>query len=61
MDVLLSGLQPDIAISFIDDVLIHGGATLRKHLERVVLVLDRIGGTGYTFRPDKCYFGMESL
>ena len=58
---MLSGLQPDIAISFIDDVLIHGGATLREHLERVVLVLDRIGGAGYTFRPDKCYFGMESL
>ena len=54
MDILLVGLQPDVAISFIDDVLIYGGDTLEEHLINVVKVLDRIGGCGYTLRAEKC-------
>ena len=61
MDVLLTGLQPDVAISFIDDVLIFGGETVEEHLANVVKVLDRVGGAGYTFRPDKCFFAFESI
>lgn len=60
-DALLVGLQPDICVSYIDDVIIHGGDTVEEHLLRVARVIDRIGGAGFTFRPDKCFVGFESI
>ena len=61
MDLLLAGMQPFEAMSFIDDVCVHGGDTVEEHLKIVVRVLDRIGGAGYTMRPDKCMFAMTSI
>ncbi|KAL1499836.1 hypothetical protein AB1Y20_012521 [Prymnesium parvum] len=39
----------------------YGGDTLLEHLQRVAVVLDRIGGAGYTIRPDKCHFAARSV
>ena len=61
MDLLLSGLQPELCISYIDDCLIHTAGSFDDHLIAVVRVLDRIGGGGYTLRPKKCYIGYPSV
>ncbi|KAL3920765.1 MAG: hypothetical protein SGPRY_005138 [Prymnesium sp.] len=36
-------MDPDIAISYIDDVSIYGVDTLEHHLGRVAVVIDRVG------------------
>ena len=61
MDIALAGLQPEVAISYIDDVLIHTAGSLDDHMIAVARVLDRIGGAGYTIRPDKTFIGVRSI
>ncbi|MDC0525355.1 DNA cytosine methyltransferase [bacterium] len=57
MDVLLRDL--DFCVGFIDDILIFSN-TWEDHLMHVALVLDRIGGAGFTFNPGKCEIGKSS-
>ena len=57
MDLLLSGLQPELCISYIDDCIIHSCGDFDDHLVVLVRVLDRIGGGGYTLRTR---FGLRS-
>ena len=57
---MLQGLQPHVAISYIDDVLIHS-ETWEQHLLDVAMVLDRMGGAGMTFKPQKCHIGVERV
>ena len=60
VDILLLGLQPHVAIAYIDDVLVHS-ETWEQHLLDVALVLDRIGGAGFTFKPRKCHIGVARV
>ena len=60
VDILLQGLQPHVAISYIDDILIHS-ETWEQHLLDVAAVLDRMGGAGMTFKPQKCHIGVERV
>ena len=54
MDVLLRDLC--FCVGFVDDVLIYSD-TWEDHLMHVAVVLDRIGGAGFTFNPAKCEIG----
>ena len=51
MDVLLRDIE--FAVGFIDDILVYSN-TWEEHLLHVALVLDRVGGAGFTFNPAKC-------
>ena len=57
MDVLLRDL--DFCVGFIDDILIYSD-TWEDHLLHVAIVLDRVGGAGFTFNPAKCEIGKSS-
>ena len=57
MDVLLRDL--DFAVGFVDDILVYS-ETWQDHLLHVAIVLDRVGGSGFTFDPTKCYIGQSS-
>ncbi|RPG35591.1 MAG: hypothetical protein CBB72_005435, partial [Muricauda sp. TMED12] len=57
MDVLLRDL--DFAVGFVDDILVYS-ETWQDHLLHVAIVLDRVGGSGFTFDPTKCYIGQAS-
>ena len=54
MDVLLRDLS--FTVGFIDDILIFSN-TWEDHLLHVAIVLDRVGGSGFTFNPAKCEIG----
>ena len=60
MDLLLAGLQPDVAISYIDDIAIYS-ETWEEHVEHLAAVLDRVGGAGFRFKAKKCFIGMSSM
>ena len=57
MDLLTNDL--DFCVTFIDDVLVHS-ETWEQHLLDVAVVLDRIGGAGFTLKPSKCTIGEPS-
>ena len=57
MDVLLRDLE--FCVGFIDDILVFSN-TWEDHLMHVAVVLDRVGGSGFTFDPAKCEIGKSS-
>ena len=57
MDSLCGDLH--FAVAFIDDILIFS-ETWEQHLLDVAVVLDRIGGAGFTLAPRKCVIGAAS-
>jgi len=56
MDLILSGLKPEVVLSYIDDLIIHS-VTLEEHAEKLDKVLARIVEEGLTFQPKKCHIG----
>lgn len=57
VDVLLRDLT--FAVGYIDDCLVFS-ETWEDHLAHVAVVLDRIGGAGFTLNPKKCEIGRRS-
>lgn len=55
MNNVLTGLQGEICLVYIDDVIVYG-ANLVDHNEKLKLVLDRFKENKLKIRPDKCYF-----
>ena len=60
MDVLLQGLSPHLALSYIDDLICHTAGEFPMHALAFARVLDRVGGAGYIFRPSKTVIGRRS-
>ena len=53
MELALQGLQWEICLIYIDDVIVFG-STFDEHLQRVEQVLQRIEAAGLKLKPEKC-------
>ena len=55
MELALQGLQWQICLIYIDDIIVFGG-TMEEHLARVRSVLDRLRKANLKVKPEKCHF-----
>ena len=53
MEQVLRGLQWEIAVLYIDDIIVFGD-TVKSHLQRLGLVLSRLKAAGLKLKPSKC-------
>jgi len=54
IDLVLSGLNMEICLAFLDDVILFS-TTLEQHLERLEVLLQRLLAAGLKLKPTKCY------
>ena len=55
MDLVLSGLQWEHCLVYLDDVIILG-RTFKEHIQNIQLVLQRLREAGLKVKPSKCVF-----
>ena len=55
MQIVLSGLQWQICMAYLDDVIVYS-KSFDKHLENLNAVFDRFRNEGLKLRPKKCHF-----
>ena len=60
MDMVLTGLQWNSCLVYLDDVIILG-TTFHHHLQNLHLVLGRIKEAGLKLKPSKCSFFQEKV
>ena len=60
MDVILSGLHPDVCLVYLDDIIVHSKTT-EQHLERLEAVFTRLSEAGLKLKPEKCRFFQRSV
>ena len=60
MDVVMSGLQFQICLVYVDDIIVFS-ETIDQHLERLVAVLDRLRSAGLKLKPEKCSLFQKSV
>ena len=53
MDLVLSGIQCERCLVYIDDIVIMG-KTFERHLQNLKLVLERLRRAGLKLKPSKC-------
>src|SRR5206468_11987674 len=53
MDLTMAGLNYQICLVYLDDIILMS-RTVEEHLERLVLILDRLRGAGLKLKPSKC-------
>jgi Reverse transcriptase (RNA-dependent DNA polymerase)/RNase H-like domain found in reverse transcriptase len=54
MDMIMSGLNFEICLVYLDDIIVFS-ETLERHLERLVLMLDRIRASGLKIKASKTH------
>ena len=60
MECVLRGLTWQIALIYLDDVLVYS-RTFEEHLQHLRLVFDRFREAGLKFKPSKCHFGQTKV
>ena len=60
MDVVLSGLNLDICLVYLDDIVTFS-KTVEEHLERLDAVFSRLRQAGLKLKPEKCKFFQKSV
>jgi hypothetical protein len=60
MDVLMTGLHMEVCLVYLDDVIVFS-PTIRDHLDRLRMVLDRLRSAGLKLKPEKCMFLQKSV
>lgn len=60
MDLILSGLQWQTCLVYLDDILVFG-RTHSEMLKRLEVILDRLDGSGMKLRLSKCKFSQQSV
>ena len=53
MEKVLAGLQWQIAVLYIDDIVVYG-SSVDEHLERLEILFDRLRKAGLKLKPSKC-------
>ena len=54
MTTVLAGLQWEICLVYIDDIIVFG-RTFEEHVDRLSTVLDRLAAAGLKLKPKKCF------
>ena len=60
MECVLRGLTWQIALIYLDDVLVYS-RTFDDHLQHLRLVFDRFRTSGLKLKPSKCHFGQKQV
>lgn len=60
MECVLRGLTWQIALIYLDDVLVYS-STFEEHLQHLRLVFDRFREAGLKLKPSKCHFGQTKV
>lgn len=60
MECVLRGLTWQIALIYLDDVLVYS-RTFDDHLQHLRLVFDRFRTAGLKLKPSKCHFGQKQV
>ena len=60
MECVLRGLTWQIALIYLDDVLVYS-RTFDEHLQHLRLVFDRFRTAGLKLKPSKCHFGQKQV
>ena len=60
MTRVLQGLNWEVCLVYIDDVIIFSGS-FEQHLQRIRLVFDRLRSAGLTLKPRKSFFGQKRI
>ena len=60
MECVLRGLNWQIALIYLDDVLVYS-KTFEEHLQHLRLVFDRFRAAGLKLKPSKCHFGQSKV
>ena len=60
MECVLRGLTWQIALIYLDDVLVYS-RTFEEHLHHLRLVFDRFRAAGLKLKPSKCHFGQRQV
>ena len=60
MERVLSGLQWEIAVLYIDDIVVHG-RSFEEHIERLRAVLKRLQAANLTLKTKKCCFLQQEV
>ena len=60
MDLVLSGIQWERCLVYIDDIVIMG-KTFERHLQNLILVLERLRRAGLRLKPSKCSLFQEKV
>ena len=58
---MLQGLPADIALDYVDDVLIATDGSFSDHVRDVGLVFDRLLESGFTVKAKKCFVGFREV
>ena len=60
MEKVLSGLQWEVAVLYIDDIIVHG-RSFEEHIERLREVLKRLQAANLTLKTKKCCFLQQKV
>jgi hypothetical protein len=60
MEMILAGLQWNICIIFVDDVIVHG-RNFREKIDRLKIILLKIEEAGLKLKPSKCHLFRTSV
>jgi len=60
MDIVMSGLHLDVCLVYLDDIILFS-RTVEEHLERLVIVLNRLRSAGLKLKPEKCSLFRRSV
>jgi transposase InsO family protein len=60
MDIVMSGLNLTVCLSYLDDIVLFS-TTLEQHLERLMMILERLRSSGLKLKPEKCCLFRKSV
>ena len=60
MDIILTGLQFNICLVYLDDIIVYSN-TISEQVERLRIVFQRVREAGLKFKPEQCAFFQQSV
>jgi len=60
MDIVMSWLHFHVCLIYLDDIIVFAGS-LEQHLDRLVMVFERLRTAGLKLKPEKCFLLQKSV
>jgi RNase H-like domain found in reverse transcriptase/Reverse transcriptase (RNA-dependent DNA polymerase)/Zinc knuckle len=60
MDIVMTGLNMNICLVYLDDIICYS-STIEEHLERLMVLLQRLQKAGLKLKPEKCSLFQKSV